>query len=293
MILEVRDAHGKVIYHAPDPKGTKAVSPQAAYLVTNILAGNTEPKQNPIWSKVLELRNAPGRKHRPAAAKTGTANDARDLATYGYLPAPKDKDAPALAVGIWMGNSDHSTPRSKDPAISLTSAAPLWHAFVRDVSAKTPAPKFQAPKGIVKARIDAWSGGKPGSWTRDRIVELFIKGTQPGARHAVDRPGLLYTRSCGGWRVDPLKAELGPRSWDGDVANWIARARRGPGVRGPLDSRTAYFWGERSWGGPLIGSCVRPKPVEKDRDKPPKEKPPDKKPPGPPGHNDPSPTPKP
>jgi membrane peptidoglycan carboxypeptidase len=293
MILEVRDAQGKVIYHAPDPKGTKAVSPQAAYLVTNILAGNTEPKQNPIWSKVLELRNAPGRKHRPAAAKTGTANDARDLATYGYLPAPKDKDAPALAVGIWMGNSDHSTPRSKDPAISLTSAAPLWHAFVRDVSAKTPAPKFQAPKGIVKARIDAWSGGKPGSWTRDRIVELFIKGTQPGARHAVDRPGLLYTRSCGGWRVDPLKAELGPRSWDGDVANWIARARRGPGVRGPLDSRTAYFWGERSWGGPLIGSCVRPKPVEKDRDKPPKEKPPDKKPPGPPGHNDPSPTPKP
>ena len=30
----------------------------------------------------------------------------------------------------------------------------------------------------------------------------------------------------------------------------------GPGVRGRLDSATAYFWHERSWGGPLAGSCA-------------------------------------
>ena len=60
MILEVRDATGKTIYKAPDPKPVQAVSPQAAYLVTNILAGNTDPKQNPIWSKPLEVRNGPG-----------------------------------------------------------------------------------------------------------------------------------------------------------------------------------------------------------------------------------------
>jgi membrane peptidoglycan carboxypeptidase len=297
MILEVRDAHGKVVYHAPEPNGKQAISPQAAYLVTNILQGNTDPKQNPIWSKVLELRNGPKGKHRPAAAKTGTANDARDLATYGFLPAPKDKDAPALAVGIWMGNSDHSTPRSKDPAISLTAAAPLWHAFVRDVSAKTPIAQFSRPKNIVKARIDAWSGGKPGPWTRDTVSELFIKGTQPGARKAVDPAGLLYSQSCGGWRVDPLKAELGPRGWNSDVADWLRRARRGPGVMGPLDSRTAYFWGKRGWGGPLIGSCVRPKVEHNDKDKDKKEKPPGEDPPGPPGgppgHGNPSPTPKP
>jgi hypothetical protein len=196
-----------------------------------------------------------------------------------------------------MGNSDHSTPRSKDPAISLTAAAPLWHAFVRDVTTKTPIAQFSRPKNIVKARIDAWSGGKPGPWTRDTISELFIKGTQPGAKKAVDPPGLLYSRSCGGWRVDPLKAELGPRGWNGDVADWLRRARRGPGVIGPLDSRTAYFWGKRGWGGPLIGSCVRPKVEHHDKDNDKKEKPPGKDPPGPPGgppgHGDPSPTPKP
>jgi membrane peptidoglycan carboxypeptidase len=297
MILEVRGASGKTIWKAPQPEPVQAVSPQAAYMVTNILAGNTDRKQNPIWSAALELRNGPGGSHRPAAVKTGTANEARDLATYGYLGPPEDPSAPALAVGVWMGNSDHSNPSSSRPAISLTAAAPLWRAFVRSVSADMPVAGFPVPKGLVAATIDAWSGGRPGPWTRDRVREWFIDGTQPGAKHAIDRDGLLYTAACGGWRVDPLKAELGPRAWDSDVANWLFRARRGSGVEGRFDSRTAYFWGKSSWGGTLMGTCYKPKP------KPPKEAPPSV-PPGqgspPPGHGgggggggQPAPTPKP
>jgi membrane peptidoglycan carboxypeptidase len=269
MILEVRDANGKTIYTAPKPKGTRAVSAQAAFLVTDILSGNTQPAQNPIWSAALELRNGPSGQHRPAAVKTGTANDARDLATYGYLAPPKDPTAPAIAVGIWMGNSDHSNPRSAKPATSLTAAAPLWRAFVRDLTAKQPITNFVRPKGVVRATIDAWTGGRPGSWTRDTVSEWFIAGTQPGASKAIDPPGLLYARSCGGWRVDPVKAELGPRAWDDDVSNWLARARRGVGVTGPNDSRTAYFWGRTGWGGRLLGPCApKPKPQPP---KPPKD----------------------
>ena len=111
MILEVRDASGTTIYQAPTPEPIQAISPQAAYITTNILMGNTEPSQNPIWAEKLELRNGPKGSHRPAAVKTGTANEARDLATYGYLAPPADPAAPALAVGIWMGNSDHSNPQ--------------------------------------------------------------------------------------------------------------------------------------------------------------------------------------
>lgn len=72
------------------------------------------------------------------------------------------------------------------PAISLTAAAPLWHAFVGDVTSKMPPARFQPPKGIVTASIDALSGGRPGPWTRARTTELFIAGTQPGANHAGD-----------------------------------------------------------------------------------------------------------
>ncbi len=270
MILEVRDATGSTIYSAPKPAGARAVSAQAAYLVTDILSGNTQPNQNPIWSAALELRNGPKGQHRPAAVKTGTANDARDLATYGYLAPPSDADAPAYAVGIWMGNSDHSNPKSAKPATSLTAAAPLWRAFVRDLTAKQPIADFARPKGVVRATIDAWTGGKPGPWTRDTVSEWFISGTQPGAARAIDPPGLLYTRSCGGWRVDPVKAELGPRAWDDDVANWLGRARRGVGVVGPYESRTAYFWEKSGWGGPLLGTCA-PKPKPEEPIKPPKD----------------------
>jgi membrane peptidoglycan carboxypeptidase len=273
MILEVRDPTGKVVYKAPSPAGTAAVSPQAAFLVTDILQGNTIPSQNPIWSKVLEIKNGPHHGHRPVAVKTGTANDARDLATYGYLAPPADPAAPAYAVGIWMGNSDHSDPRSSKPATSLTAAAPLWRAFVRDLTKGTPIASFERPGGVVRATIDAWTGGTAGRWTRDRIQEWFIKGTQPGARHPVDPPGLLYTQSCGGWRVDPVKAELGPRTWDVAVAGWLARARRGVGVLGPYDTRTAYFWNRTGWGGKLLGSCAPPPKPDKPKDHQ-----------GPPGH---------
>ena len=186
-----------------------------------------------------------------------------------------------------MGNSDHSMPNSAKPATSLTAAAPLWRAFVRDLTADMPIADFPRPAGVVEATIDAWSGGRPGRWTRDRIKEWFIDGTQPGAKSAVDPDGLLYSRACGGWRVDPLKAELGPKAWDADVADWLSRARRGTGVEGRHDSRTAYFWGERSWGGPLMGTCYVARP-DPPKEKPPKDdgegdpKPP--KPPKPPGN---------
>ena len=228
MILKIEGPDGKVIWQAPEDKGTAAVSPQAAFLVSEILAGNTDKKQNPIWAEKLAVFNAKGGTRRPVAVKTGTSNDARDLATYGFL-APTTDDHPGLAVGVWMGNSDHSNPRAKEPAISLTAAAPLWHAFVRDYTKNWPVTNFKPPKGVVKATIDAWSGGKPGPWTKAKTTSWFIAGTQPGAKKAIDPDGLLYSQSCGGYRVDLVKAELGPSSWDADVADWMRRARGGPG----------------------------------------------------------------
>lgn len=260
MILEVRDASGAVIWSAGQPDGVQAISRESAFLVTDILAGNTDPRENPIWAAPLQLRNGPDGQRRPAAVKTGTANDARDLATYGYLAPPEDPAAPALAIGIWMGNSDHSSPDTRQPATSLTAAAPLWQAFVRQLTHDQPVTDFARPEGLVAAKIDAFSGGRPGAWTRETRSELFLDGTQPGARGEVDEAGLLYVRACGGWRVDPLRAEPGPAAWHDDVTDWAKRARRGPGVVGPFDTRTAYFWERNSWGGPIVGPCPKPKP---------------------------------
>jgi membrane peptidoglycan carboxypeptidase len=258
MILEIRGPDGELVYEAPPPAPQPALDPGAAWLVSDILAGNTDPAHNPIWSERLRLVNGPHGAYRPAAVKTGTANDARDLATYGYLAPPADPSAPALAVGIWMGNSDHSMPATDDPATSLTAAAPLWRAFVRDYTSGWPVAAFAPPAGVVRAHVDAWSGGPPGAWTRATIEEWFLEGTQPGAAGAVDPAGLLYVEVCGEWRVDPVRAEPGPEPWRADVADWLARARRGVNVEGPYGSRTAWFWGQRSWGGALVGPCPPP-----------------------------------
>ncbi len=261
MVLEVKDRDGNVVWKAPEPEGQRAISAQAAYLVTDILAGNTDPSQNPIWAKHLELRNGAHGKRRPAAVKTGTSNEARDLSTYGFLAPPDKSSAPAWVVGIWMGNSDGSTPHARRPATSLTAAAPLWRLFMKQVSNGDPVARFDRPPHIKSRRIDAFSGGSPGPWTRATTHELFIAGTQPGARHEIDQAGLLYTRACGRWAVDPLKAELGPAAWNGDVRDWMRRARAGVGVRGKLGSRTGYLLGRHSWGGPIDGPCPTPKPT--------------------------------
>jgi membrane peptidoglycan carboxypeptidase len=263
MILSIDGPGGKEVYRSPEPNGTKAVSPQSAFLISDILAGNTDPKQNRFWSATLAVRNGPDGQRRPAAAKTGTADNRKDFSTYGYLAPPKDPDAPAIAVGVWMGNSDHSAPEGKLHGTSLTTAGEVWHAFLRDYTDGWPVADFKAPKGVVKETIDRWSGGKPGPWTRERISEWFIKGTEPGATHQVDQAGLLYSRGCAGWMVDPVKAELGPQRWRADVQDWVRRAHRGTGVKGAYGSRTAYWFGRSNWGGPIIGPCApKPTPTE-------------------------------
>jgi membrane peptidoglycan carboxypeptidase len=261
MVLSIDNPDGTERYRAPDPAGTQAISKQSAWLISDILDGNTNMNENRFWAATLELRNTKNGSRRPAAVKTGTADNNMDFGAYGYLAPPKDPDAVALAVGIWMGNSDHSAPRTSSPPTSLAASGEVWHAFVREYSKNWPIAEFQRPKDIVEARIDRWSGGRPGPWTRSTVNEFFIAGTQPGAKGEIDPAGLLYSQGCGGWVVDPVSAELGPARWDDDIAAWVSRARRGPGVRGPYGSTTAYWFGEGSWGGPLAGPC----PVKKDK----------------------------
>ena len=109
-ILTVKDGKGKDVAdpYVP-PEGTQVVSPQAAYIVTDILNGNTVRSVNPFWGK-FAISGPDGR--RPATLKTGTNNDAKDLNAYGYIAPPtadgRDAGAYALVVGAWNGNSDNT-----------------------------------------------------------------------------------------------------------------------------------------------------------------------------------------
>jgi membrane peptidoglycan carboxypeptidase len=251
-ILSIKDNNGKLIWPKPGSKpitGQQVVSKQAAYIMTDMLAANTDPAQNPFWSlrKITD-----GSKRRPAALKTGTTNDQIDLAAMGYLAPPKDPKAPAFVVGAWMGNSDNSIP--PNGTMALESAATLWQAFLNQVSKGTPIADFPKPTGIVDVKIDAHSGMLPGPYTRKTITEHFIKGTEPKQVDntkvpvAIDEAtGLLWSDGCTGPSVtkgflDLSQVEAAFPKWQPFNRGWIDRAARGPGRRGgPRRTPTAYF----------------------------------------------------
>ena len=100
-LLKVTDSAGETVVGVETrPEPEQVMDEGAAGIVTDILAGNTDPQENPFWG---EFRIRDGDERRPATLKTGTNNDARDLNAYGYIAAPSREERSngeyALAVG--------------------------------------------------------------------------------------------------------------------------------------------------------------------------------------------------
>lgn len=260
-ILEVRDGDGNVIISNDDNTSAQVITPEAAWLMTDVLKDSTDPSVNRVFGQPLQIVNVvedplfPGSDRRAAAAKTGTATNLTDLSVYGYLAPPADPNAPHIVASVWMGNSDNSPPLGGDAAlVAAHGPGRIWSAFLRELSRDWPNDQFPPPPpGIVTAEIDAWSGGAPGPWTNETRLEYFIEGTEPRSGGGVDRPGILYRQMCNRWWIDLTRAEQDePQRWlDADI-DWMARARRGLGVRGDTGGRTSYLFGEDSWGGQII-----------------------------------------
>jgi membrane peptidoglycan carboxypeptidase len=273
LISSVIASDGSKYWPTPtnEPKGTRVTSAGAAYIITDILAGNTDTKINPFWGKWAIFD---GKTRRPAAYKTGTTSDNRDVAAYGYLAPPADKTAPALAVGVWMGNSDNSP---NDGKLSLDTSAPLWSAIMTEVSKGAKIAAFKPPDGLEKATVDAFTGLAPGPFTNKTVEEIFLPGTVPSGKEtsrvavAVDAAsGLLWQDGCAGPKVtrgyfNLSDVEANFPAWQKANAAWGARAAKGPGVRGgPKSTRTAYFYSSqfmpfgRSWGAPFAPRSLCP-----------------------------------
>jgi membrane peptidoglycan carboxypeptidase len=256
-ILEVRNAGGERIWPLADtpPAGKQVISAQAAFLVTDILASNTDPAQNPFWSKRAIFD---GKQRRPAALKTGTTDATIDLTAVGYLAPPEDPAAPALVVGAWMGNSDNSAP--PEGVVALESAASLWQSFLAQASRGTPIATFPRPPGVVQATVDAFSGMKPGPFTTRTVKEWFIEDTVPREIDNTKVPleidsatGKLWQEGCAGPMevqgfLDLSRVESEFSAWGRYNRGWVVRATRGSGVAGgPERTRTTYFYQSGGW----------------------------------------------
>jgi len=162
-ILRIEDSAGRIVEEYQPPAGDPVISPQHAYLITDILSDNEA--RAPIFG-----RNSALKLSRPAAAKTGTTNDYRDAWTIGYTPD--------LVAGVWVGNADNS---KMGQVAGSRGAAPVWHNFMEKALEGQPATPFVRPQGIDEIEISADSGSLPGAACPPdrRRREIFAAGQGP------------------------------------------------------------------------------------------------------------------
>ena len=125
----------------------QVISPESAYLVTDIMSDNRA--RTPAFGENNMLRLS-----LPAAAKTGTTTDYRDNWTEGFTRY--------LVAGVWAGNSDGRPMRNTS---GVTGAAPIWNAFMEavladprmlvmlDAPTDPAAWEFVAPDGVIRQPI--------------------------------------------------------------------------------------------------------------------------------------------
>ena len=133
IILRIKDSSGKVIWEA-SPKRAQAISAGVAYAVTQILQQN--------------VKSGTGTKAnigRPAAGKTGTAQDFGDAWFCGYTPH--------LSTTVWVGHPKGLIPMTNVHGISVTGGsfpAQIWQKFMSVADFGFPAADFVKPAVLAK-----------------------------------------------------------------------------------------------------------------------------------------------
>jgi penicillin-binding protein 1A len=108
---------------------------------------------------------------RPAAAKTGTAQEHRDAWFVGFTPE--------LVAGVWVGFDDHSPLGPRETGAG--AALPPWLSFMQAaLGARPPAP-FGAVPGVELVRIDPATGRLASDRQVDAPFAAFLAGTAPAA----------------------------------------------------------------------------------------------------------------
>jgi 1A family penicillin-binding protein len=162
-ILKIEDSNGNVLEEYQPQGGEQVVSPQHAYLITDILADNAA--RAPMFGENSALRLS-----RPAAAKTGTTDDYRDAWTMGYTPE--------LVAGVWVGNADNTPMKS---LAGSRGAAPIWHNFMERALEGTSPQQFSRPDGIeeIEISLDGGSVPSPACPADRKRKEIFAAGQGP------------------------------------------------------------------------------------------------------------------
>ena len=129
-VLWVRNAAGEVLEDNRQRQPERVLDERVAYNVTDILKG-----------VITEGTGTKADIGRPAAGKTGTAQEWRDAWFVGYTPA--------LSTAVWIGDKTQPTSlfdiKGVDRVTGGSIPAETWNAFMSEALANVPATDFDEP----------------------------------------------------------------------------------------------------------------------------------------------------
>lgn len=157
-LLKVVNDDGVVLENSVT-KSNQIISPENAYLITNMLIGVLEP-----GGTGSALKEQVGR---IAAGKTGTTEQKNDAWFVGYTPQ--------LCCAVWVGYDQGKAAN----LFGGSAAGPIWASFIRNASVNLPPNDFVRPNGIDLINICLDTGLVAAESCPRKSTMAFTKTNEP------------------------------------------------------------------------------------------------------------------
>jgi membrane peptidoglycan carboxypeptidase len=159
-VLRVENIGGEVLLDWSSTLDRPIVSPQLAYLVTDVLSDEVARWNSLGHPNPLEIG-------RPAGARLAASLDGSQSWTVGYIPQ--------LVVGSWIG-----TLESEKQVIPRLTSAALWNAVIKYASQQLVVEDWEMPVGVSSVPVCDPSGLLPTQACPAVVDEVFLAGSEPG-----------------------------------------------------------------------------------------------------------------
>jgi penicillin-binding protein 1A len=159
-VMEIIDRQGRVIDRAR-PQKRLVMSRAGAAIMTNMLEGVIKEGTG---RRALDLGGA-------IAGKTGTTNHYKDALFIGF--------SPSVIAGVWVGQDAGESLGDKETGAK--AALPIWIDFMQTALQHEPHQYFDIPDDVSLVRMDPITGLLRPQDSKQSVVALFKKGTEPSA----------------------------------------------------------------------------------------------------------------
>ncbi len=190
----------------PTPRDTRLFSPEAAYLISEVLTEVKRPDMPEVWKS---RRDVP-----QVAWKTGTSYGHRDAWSVGYT-----RD---VTVGVWVG---HMNGRGTPALVGSQAAAPLLFHIVNALPSEVSEQWLERPAAVIERTVCARSGALPEPFCPHTKQELAIQDVAPIERCRLHQELLLDVhtghRLCSHCRQGKQTRTDVRVVWPPEVASWV------------------------------------------------------------------------